>query len=132
MPLRRELDRLFEDFFMPAEEGGGNVVWSPRTDLAETDDEYLLTMDLPGLKKDDVKVDFQEGQLAISGERRQEKKEQEKNYHRRERSYGSFYRSMTLPQNVNAEDIQASFEDGVLKVHIPKAEESKPKRIEIS
>lgn len=130
--FRREMDRLFEDFLSSPGSGRESGMWTPRLDLSETDDEYVISADLPGLSKEDVHVDLQDGQLSISGERREEREEQKKNYHRRERSYGSFHRSMALPSNVNVEDIKAEFDNGVLTVHLPKEEKEQPKQIEIS
>lgn len=132
-PLRRELDRLFDDYLSTRQGGGrGSVVWTPRMDVAETEDAYQVSMDLPGLAKEDVQINYQQGQLIISGERSETSEEKEPQFHRRERFSGGFYRSLALPQNVSPDEIEASFSDGVLSVRVPKAAESKPRRIEIS
>ena len=134
LPFRREIDRLFDDFFsFPRhEEDGGDAVRAPHMDLSETEGEYNVTVDLPGVSKDDVRVDYQNGRLIISGDRREEKEEKAQDYIRRERAVGSFYRAIALPESITPDDIEARFEDGVLHVHVPKSEKSKPKRIEIS
>ena len=132
--LQREFDQLFESFFpaRPAtDEALESAVWAPRVDLSETEDAYLIHLDLPGLKKDEVEINVHDGTLSVSGERRQEETEEGRAFVRVERSYGRFYRSFSLPQTINAEGIEATFEDGVLTVHVPKAEELKPRRIDI-
>ena len=101
-------------------------------DLTETEDAYFVHMDLPGLKKEDLEINFQEGSLSISGERRAEETEEQRKFVRVERAYGRFYRAFTLPQAINDAQIEAQFEDGVLNIRVPKAEEVKPRRIEIS
>jgi HSP20 family protein len=134
--LRREIDRLFGEF-LPffGEEGDGDLftaVWTPRMDLSETDEEFIVRMDLPGLKKDEVTVNVEDNRLTVSGERKEEKKEESENYLRMERSYGSFYRSVRLPKTAQVEAVKAEFTDGVLRVHVPKAEEHKPHKVEIT
>lgn len=121
--LRRRLDQAFRDL------GDGERGWTPTMDLVREEDRLVLRADLPGIKPDEVKVEVDEDVLTISGEHREEKEEKEKGkYLRRERSYGSFYRSMSLPAGVDPEAIEATTEDGVLEVVIPlpKAEERKP------
>lgn len=105
--------------------------WSPLVDITEDDKEYLVTAELPDLKKEDVKVTVENGELSISGERKFEKEEKGKKYHRVERSYGSFLRSFTLPDTVSGDKVVADFKDGLLKVHLPKDEKAKPKTIEV-
>ena len=105
--------------------------WSPRVDIAETDNEFIIKAEIPEIKKEDVKVTVDNGVLTISGERKQEKEEKNKKFHRVERYYGSFSRSFTLPNNVDETKIEASFKDGMLNLQIPKAEEAKPKAIEV-
>jgi HSP20 family protein len=100
-------------------------------DLVETADEYLLRADLPGLGSDDVKIELDDGVLTVSGERRTEGEQTAGGYRRIERSSGSFSRSLTLPAGVDAEQIKASFTDGVLEVHIPRPEQRKPHRVTI-
>ena len=132
--LQREFDHLFESFFptrSDTSEGTESAVWAPRTDLSETEEAYLIHLDLPGLKKDDVEISVHDGTLSVSGERRHEETEEGRTFVRVERSYGRFYRSFSLPQTINADGIEATFEDGVLTIHVPKAEELKPRRIDI-
>ena len=132
--LQREFDQMFETFF-PVRNGGStetaNAVWSPRVDFAETDDAYLAWLDIPGMSKNDFEINYHDGVLSVSGERQAEQRDEKHNYVRVERSYGRFFRSFTLPKSVNADKIQANYSDGVLRLHIPKAEESKPRRISI-
>lgn len=133
--LRREMDRFMDDFtastFFP-EIGDTNVdLWAPVADMVEDDKEYLISVDLPGVPKKDVKVNFENGRLAISGERKREKKEENGGLIRREKYYGNFYRSFLIPKNIRNEGIEAGYKDGILTVHLPKTEESKPKVIEI-
>ena len=105
--------------------------WAPRVDIAETDNEFIIKAEIPEVKKEDVKVTVDSGVLAIRGERKQEKEEKGKKFHRVERYYGSFTRSFTLPDNVDESKIEASFKDGVLNLKIPKTEAVKPKAIEV-
>ena len=112
-------------------DGGVTVEWSPSADISETDKEYMVRADLPGMKKEDVKVTFADGVLTIQGERKQHKEENTEKFHRVENYYGSFSRSFSLPDNIRAEAIRCEAKDGVLSVHIPKAEQKKPKEISI-
>ena len=132
--LRREVDRLFNEFFPSFEEEGERSpsLWSPRVDLSETDDTYMISMDLPGMSREDVKIELRDNKLTVSGERREEKEEEERDYRRVERSYGRFYRSFQLPSAAAEKDVKARLDNGVLRIEVPKAEEHKPRRIEIS
>ena len=105
--------------------------WSPQVDIIEDEKEYLIKADLPEMKKDDVKVTMENGVLCISGERKTEKEEKNKKYHRIERSFGSFERAFTLSEDADANKIAADFKDGVLRVHLPKSPAAKPKPIEV-
>lgn len=105
--------------------------WTPLVDLAEDDKEYLIKAELPEVKKEAVKVTVENGVLTITGERKLEKEEENKKYHRIERAYGLFMRSFTLPQDAAGDKINAEFKDGVLKVHLPKSAEAKPKSIDV-
>lgn len=131
--LQREVDALFDSFFPVRTNGDSedSTTWAPRVDLAETENAYLVHVDLPGLNKDDLEINFHEGVLSISGERNAETQDENTKYVRVERSYGRFYRAFTLPQMVKADEIEASFENGVLNITVPKAEEVKPRRIDI-
>ena len=105
--------------------------WMPTVDISETAGEYVIQAELPEVKKDDVKVTLEEGVLTIQGQRRQEKDEKTTKYHRIERSYGTFVRSFSLPDQVNESGVKAEFKDGVLNLHIPKSEKAKPRAIEV-
>jgi HSP20 family protein len=105
--------------------------WSPKVDIVESDKEYTIKAELPEVNKDDVKVNVENGELTISGERKQEKEEKGKKFHRIERYYGSFMRSFTLPDNVDAANIKANFKDGMLNLTLPKKAKSKPKATEV-
>lgn len=105
--------------------------WTPLVDITEDDKEYLIKAELPEVKKEDVKVTVEDGVLTITGERKFEKEEKGKKYHRIERAYGSFMRSFTLPEAAAGDKVSAEFKDGVLKVHLPKSPEAKPKSIDV-
>jgi len=105
--------------------------WAPLVDITEDDKEYLIKAELPEVKKEDVKVAVENGVLTLSGERKSEKEEQNRKYHRIERAYGSFERSFSVPDDAEADKVNAEFEDGVLRVHLPKSENAKPKQIEV-
>jgi HSP20 family protein len=105
--------------------------WAPLVDISEDDQEYLIKAELPGIEKDQVKVTMENGLLLIAGERTGEKEEKNKKYHRVERSYGSFLRTFGLPDDADGTQIKADFKNGVLKVHVPKSENAKPRSIEI-
>ena len=128
-PFTREIDRVFDAFFGQTDQGRR---WVPPMDLVEAEDHFLLKADLPGLAEGDVNLEVQDGTLTISGERKAEHEQREKGWYRIERSFGSFSRSLTLPDGVDPDRIEAAFADGVLEVRIPKPEERKPRRIEIS
>lgn len=132
--IHREMNRLFDDFLSAPPESRDLIegAWSPKVDISETEHEVVVTAELPGIKKEDVKVNVQNNVLTLSGEKKQEKETKEKNFHRIERSYGSFHRSFTLPMEVDTEKIGATYKEGLLKVTLPKAEVSKPKQIDIN
>lgn len=133
--IQREIDRVFDSFFPARNEGEGNgsqAVWAPRVDLSETDDAYHIHLDVPGMTKEDLNINFHDGQLTVSGERKREESDEQHDYVRVERTYGSFYRSFRLPKQVDSEAIEAGYENGVLNLRVPKTAESKPRRIEVS
>ena len=105
--------------------------WSPLVDITEDEKEYLIKAELPEMKKEDVRLTVENDVLAISGERKFEKEEKGKTYHRIERAYGSFVRSFSLPEDADGSKVSADYKDGVLQVHLPKSEKSRPKAIEI-
>ncbi len=104
----------------------------PSIDVSETDDQFLISAQLPGMKKDDINISLENGRLSISGERSFEKEEKNKKYHRVETKFGSFERSFQLPDNVDEESISASYENGLLNISIDKSEEEVKKKIEIT
>jgi HSP20 family protein len=105
--------------------------WSPEVDISEDDQGYLLKADLPEMKKDDVRVTVEDGILCVSGERKNEKEDQKKKFHRIERSFGTFRRSFTLPEDADSTKVTAEFRDGVLKVHLPTTPIARSKAIEV-
>lgn len=113
------------------EETGNLAEWCPTCDVSETNDEYLIKAELPEIRKEDVKIGIDNRVLTFQGERKQEKEEKGRKYHRVERSYGSFLRSFTLPGEVDETKIRAEFKDGILNLHLPKSEKSKTKLIEV-
>jgi HSP20 family protein len=131
--LQDEVNRMFENFFegsTAANTNGG--IWSPATDIQETKDDFIVSVELPGMRREDIKVTVQDDALTIRGERKQEHEQKDTSYHRVERSYGFFSRSFTLPAAVKEGQIDAIYQDGILRVTLPKAEEVKPKQIPIS
>jgi len=128
-PFPREVDRLFDAFFGGGE--GGARRWVPPMDLVEAEDHFLLKADLPGLAEGDVDIEIQDNTLKISGERKAEHAESERGWYRIERSFGSFARTLSLPDGVEPDAVSAEFHNGVLEVRIPKPEQRKPRRIEI-
>lgn len=130
--LRRDMNRMMDSFIRGVEkEDELSGVWSPDVDVKETPDEFIITAELPGMKKDDLKITIQENVLNILGEKRREEEVKGMTYHRVERVYGQFTRSFTLPGVVDASKINAVFKDGVLNLTLPKAPESKPKEVNI-
>ena len=131
--FRSEMDNLFDRFFNDRYNRGdwqsGN--WGFDLDVSETDDEYLVKGSIPGINPDDINITYTGNTLTISGENTEEKAEDQR-YHLRERRYGRFMRSITLPSRVNGDAIRAEYDKGILTLHLPKSEEMKPKRIPIS
>lgn len=106
--------------------------WSPSVDISETEDAYLIKGEIPGVKKEDVKVTVQDGMLTIQGERKMEKEEKNKKFHRVECSYGSFIRSFRMPDDADENKVKAEFKDGMLNISLPKSEKAKKKSINVS
>ena len=121
--LNDELERLFET---------APQAWAPALDVQEDKDQYTLNLDLPGFKREDINVHLEDGTLVISGERKAETVAEGTEVHRRERFYGKFSRALTLPTAVSPDKVKASYKDGILTVTLPKAEEAKPKQIDVS
>ncbi len=139
LDVEREFSRMYRSFenrfgvskSEDSENGYENAVWMPLTDIYENKDDYTIKADLPGMKKDDVKISFADEQLSISGERVQEQETKDAKCHRVERTYGKLYRSFNLPKEIQEDKIKAGFKDGQLTITIPKADEIKPKEIDI-
>ena len=142
--FNEEMERLFQDFgfgrgFPETSSGremrmfgqGGSSIWSPQIEVHERDGELCVRADLPGMTKDDIEVDIADNVLVIRGERRNEQEEEEKGYYRTERSYGAFYRTIPLPEGVDAENAEANFRNGVLEITMPAPERTGQRRLEI-
>jgi HSP20 family protein len=131
--LREKMNRLFEETFTGRGEKKDLVsgTWSPSVDIYETENALVLSAEVPGMKEDEIEIKIEDNTLILQGERKFEKETKEENYHRIERSYGSFYRSFTLPNSIDQDKIQAVHENGVLKITMPKKLELKPKTVKI-
>lgn len=129
--LQRDINQLFDSSLAAPREEVALKAWTPAVDVYEDENAYLIKLELPEVNRDDVKVSLNENTLSISGERRVENEQKRENYHRVERSYGQFYRSFTLPPNVDTGAINAEFKEGMLRLTLPKKEEAKPKQIEV-
>ena len=132
--LQNEMNRLFNTVFdTPAPAGNGGLRrWLPAMDLVESGDHFVLRADLPGLSEEDVNIEVEDRVLTISGERKAEHELSKEGYHRVERAFGTFSRALTLPEGIDAEAVQATFDRGVLEVSIPKPEERKPRKVTIA
>jgi len=134
---QNQIDRLFAHALglhgqWQSATGASTLAWAPALDIAERKDAYLVTVELPGVKLDDLEITLEDGLLTIQGERHIARDSSEERAHRVERSSGAFRRSITLPAHVVADEVEASIEDGVLRILVPKAEEAKPKRIQVN
>lgn len=132
--LRYDLNRIVDEFFRgdyPANDSFFTRDWNPAVDIVENNDAYVLHAELPGMNKNDVKITLENNILTIRGEKKNETEEKENGYHRLERSYGSFERSFTIPGMIKQEDIDAKYNNGILSLTLPKAEEAKPKFIDV-
>ena len=132
--LREEMNRLFDTSFPGAGSGEATLFsgWSPALDVIQSNDAVTVNVELPGLKKEDIEISLEKGVLSISGERRHEEKLEEGENFRSERYFGRFHRSVAIPTEVEADKVKASYTDGVLTVTLPKAEEAKPKQIDVN
>lgn len=130
--LQGDMNRLFDRFFegRPANGSVGRR-WIPAMDLVESEDSLVLRADLPGMTEDDVDIEIKDGVLTVSGERKAEHEEKGEGFHRVERAFGSFSRSLSLPEGVDPSKVDANFAEGVLEVRVPKPEETKPTRVQI-
>lgn len=132
--LQNQLNSLFEPFasrFGLGDEDWSRATWVPPVDLEETSDKLILRAELPGMKADEIDIRFENGVLTLRGERRFENSNNNRNFHRVERAYGSFARSFTLPSSIDTERVTANYQNGILELEMPKREEAKPKRIEV-
>ncbi len=130
LDLRNEMDRLLGDTFR-AFDDGDTFSWKPALDIEENNNEFVVSAELPGINKEDIKISITDNNLVISGEVTEKKDVQEKNYHLKERIRGNFNRAVALPTSVDSNNAEANYEDGILTVRLPKAEEAKPREIEI-
>lgn len=132
--LQSEMNRLFNTFFDAPTGGDGGSMrrWIPAMDLMEAEQHYVLKADLPGLTEDDINIELENNVLTVSGDRKAEQEQKGEGYYRVERAFGTFARTLTLPEGVDPDGIAASFDSGVLEVRIPKPEETKPRRVSIS
>jgi HSP20 family protein len=131
--IQNEVNRLFDAFFDTpvGASGAPGRRWVPAMDLVESDDHFVLRADLPGVAESDVKVELEDAVLTVSGERKAEHEQRKEGYHRVERAYGAFSRSLTLPEGIDPDAVEATFERGVLEVRVPKPEQRKPRRVSI-
>jgi len=132
--VRDEMNRLFDSVFSGWPERRESLLegdWAPSVDVAEMEEEIVVTAELPGIEQNEVEISIADNVLTLKGEKKEETEEKKKNYHRIERSYGSFQRSIGLPTGVQADKATAKYKDGVLRITIPKAEEAMPKQIKI-
>lgn len=133
LSLNSRADRFINDFFYPSR--GGRLSrdwgWTPRVDIYEAENAIILKAELPGVEKDSIVVDVKDRVLTLKGERSSDNEVEEENYYRRERTYGSFERRFNLPDHVDPEKITADYKDGILKVGIPKPEETRPRQITV-
>ena len=132
--IQNEMNRIFNSFFDTPTPANGTTFrrWIPAMDLVENENAFVLKADLPGLSESDVNIELDNNVLTISGERKSEHEDREAGYYRVERSYGSFRRSLTLPEGVEAEAVKATFENGVLQVTVPKPAQPQPRRVQIT
>lgn len=133
--VSKHLNRIFGRFpsrVEPSRELLTMADWTPSVDISETDTAYVIKGEIPGVNKEDVKINIEAGMITIRGERKQEKEEKDKKFHRIERSYGSFMRSFRLPDNVDETAVKAEFKDGMINVTLPKSAKTKAKSIDVS
>lgn len=129
--MQREMNRVFDSFFREGDDVSTST-WYPTVDIKETTETVEIYAELPGINKEDIKIAIRDNTLSLSGEKKSVEEEKDTNYHRVERAYGTFSRSFALPAKINQAKISAVFTDGVLQITLPKAEEEKPRHIEIS
>ncbi len=133
--LQRDIDRMFDNFISPelslTQNSDAMPTFNPACDIEETDSHYLVSFDVPGIAKENIKIELVDGTLTVTGERRVEKDQKKASQHLIERSYGQFRRSFSLPSQVDTENVEANYHEGVLTISIAKAESAKPRQIKI-
>lgn len=131
--LREKMNRLFEDAVTARGEERDMIssTWAPSVDIYETENAIIMNAEVPGIDEKDIEIKIEDNTLTINGERKLEKETSEENYHRIERSYGSFYRSFTIPRQIDQDKINAEHDNGVLRITMPKKPESKPKTVKV-
>jgi len=135
MTLQERMNRMFDESFgrlRATDDSVDSGVWSPAVDIYETDHDIVLKAELPEVKEKDIDIRLENNTLTLKGERKFEKETKEENYHRVERAYGAFSRSFTLPVTVDQDKINAEYKDGILKITMPKKEETKPKQVKVN
>ncbi len=133
--IHDRMNQLFDETFLPArgsEAAPAAAMWSPAVDVFEAGDDIVVKAEIPGIDREDVAVEVKDGILTLRGERKFEKEEDRENYHRIERSYGTFVRSFALPSSVDPDKVEASLRDGVLEVKLSKKEETKPRKVKVT
>lgn len=132
--IQSRINEFFDEAFgrAPAYSNAPNSSWSPPVDILESRDAYLIRAEVPGMKKEEIHLEFKNGMVTLSGERKFDEPAEGVEYHRIERAAGKFARHFTLPQTIKQDEMKASYRDGILEIHIPKADEAKPKQIAIS
>lgn len=131
LTFRNQMDRLFDDFWTGEQEQPTPQVWSPPCEVSEDKDHFLVTLEMAGIPKDEIRIEVLDNQLVIAGERKSEERSKEKGLMYTERKFGKFQRSFNLPTGLNTDKIEAHYEDGVLRVLVPKAETARPRQIKI-
>jgi len=130
--MQEQMNRMFNDYFGERQNGLAEGAWAPLVDVSETESAILVRAELPGISQDDIELTLQDNVLTLKGEKKQESKTDNENFHRTECCFGSFSRSFTLSATVKQEDIQAKFKDGILEITLPKVEEAKSQKIAIA
>jgi len=130
MDIQDEMNRMFNSVARTSDSGTG--VWGPSVDISENENEIVVVAEVPGMKRENINISIQDNVLTLKGEKKRESDENEENYHRIERSYGVFERSFSLPSVIQTDRVTASYKNGVLSIKLPKAEEAKPKQIDIA
>jgi HSP20 family protein len=132
--IQSRINEFFDEAFgrSRAHPVSGTNTWYPPVDILESEDAYLIRAELPGMKKDDINLEFKEGVLTLSGERKYDEPASGVEYHRTERVTGKFFRSFHLPLTIKQEELKATYRDGILEIHVPKADEAKPRQISIT